>query len=92
MSHLQLEALLARHRAFWTMAEVDEPLERIGTYSPLAGRAPYPFADGALAREGSRFSPELIDPARHAGTGDGFDSPVGWPAGSTKAPSKLPLL
>lgn len=80
MTDAELDALLDRHRAFWTMDEVDVPLERIGTYSPLSSRSPYRFADGSLAQEGSLFSPGLIDPQTHIGADTAYDSPaVSWP-------------
>lgn len=70
----------ARHRAFWTMAEVAAPLRATGRYRPLQRREPLPLLDGSFAAEGALLRPDLIDVGRLAGrpnrstpvTADGF--------------------
>ncbi len=58
---ITLEHLLQRHRAFWTMDEVDTPLLSVGKYVPLQHRKPFPLADGSPAQEGDFLLPELVD-------------------------------
>lgn len=67
-----MEAFLARHRAFWERRPVDRPLQReVGRYAvSRSGVEPMrlPLADGSLAPDGMRLTPELLDPATvHAG-------------------------
>jgi hypothetical protein len=52
----ELDQVLRRHRAFWDMEEVDEPLLSVGVYQPLQSRAPFRLADGALVRDGDQLS------------------------------------
>jgi transcription termination factor NusB len=40
----KLDSLIARHLAFWEMADVDRPLMRVGTYKPLQPQQPFPLA------------------------------------------------
>lgn len=54
----ELEGVLRRHRAFWDMEEVDEPLLSVGVYNPLQPRAPFRMAGGALVGEGDLLAPE----------------------------------
>jgi len=71
-----MESFLARHRAFWERQAVDRPLQReVGRYAvSRSGVEPMklPLADGSLAPEGLRLTPELLDPATvHAGYREG---------------------
>lgn len=63
-SREQLERVFHRHRAFWEMEEVNQPLLSVGTYQDLEPRAPFPLADGQLVAEGDRLVPEKVSP-RH---------------------------
>jgi uroporphyrinogen-III decarboxylase len=59
-----LEQVLHRHRAFWTMEEVDKPLISVGRYQPTQPRQPFALVGGSLVQEGTIILPELVDAKR----------------------------
>lgn len=59
-----LTQVMARHRAFWTMAAVDRPLVSVERYQPLERRQPFLLADGSLTQDGTRLLPDLLDVQR----------------------------
>lgn len=67
ISNVDMDSFLDRHRAFWERRAVDRPLLReVGRYAvSRSGVEPMklPLADGTLAPEGMRLTPELLDPA-----------------------------
>lgn len=64
-------ALLRRHRAFWEMDDVDEPLLRIGEYRRPAPLPDPPnslqLADDVFVADGDLIRPQAVDAAFRAG-------------------------
>ncbi len=55
-----IEAVCKRHRKFWDMEPVDQPLLSTGRYRAPRERDPFPLAEGRLVGEGDLLRPEHI--------------------------------
>ncbi|MBI2505960.1 MAG: hypothetical protein HYW07_22320 [Candidatus Latescibacteria bacterium] len=55
-----VEDLRERHRLFWDMAPVAQPLLSVGRYGALKERDPFPLADGRWVGEGDLLRPQDI--------------------------------
>lgn len=68
-----VEGLGERHRKFWHMDPVEQPLLSVGRYGELSERTPFPLADGRLVGEGDLLRPERLAAGPLAG---GYSGPL----------------